>query len=166
VLGQHRHDPVCLHGPECISSDTWRHDISTNLDLSQRATDPSAAHGTRPGPPQPATSYGSAGPPAGVAMRHAHAYAGWPPEDVELLVCPRDRSRLAGSVLGALRQSSLPGVVSKHDYQNAGWRIDLDHPPAQNCASATTVCPPGAARQARFLTRELEAIWPNSRTSS
>jgi hypothetical protein len=41
-----------------------------------------------------------------MATRHAHAYAGWPPEDVELFVRPRDRSGLAGGVLWALRQSS------------------------------------------------------------
>src|ERR1700733_5148610 len=63
-----------------------------------------------PGPPQPASSCGPAELRQRVPMRHTHAHAGWPPEDVELLVRPRDRSGLAGGVLWPLRQIFPPAV--------------------------------------------------------
>ena len=59
-------------------------------------------------------------------MRHVDPDAGWPAEDIELLVCPGCRCGLAGSVLWALRQVPPSGELVLDDNQNAGWRIALD----------------------------------------
>ncbi len=45
-------------------------------------------------------------------MRHVDPDAGWPAEDIELLVCPGCRCGLAGSVLWALRQVPRSGELS------------------------------------------------------